>query len=101
MIDRQASVMRSEMREPQAALYAAGSKAGESPIRLDQELRSRPVKYGNVARNVALLVDPPRAPKPDIQYFSLNIQFAPENSKATNSDLVYTGSALSSGSRLV
>ena len=31
------------------------------------------VKYGNVARNVALSVDPPRATKPNTQFFSVEL----------------------------
>src|SRR5436853_906021 len=32
---------------------------------------SAALKYGSIARNVAMLVDPPRTAKPDIRYFSV------------------------------
>jgi integrase len=58
------------------------------------------VKYGNVARNVALLVDPPRAPKPEIQYFS--VEQARAFLAVANDDRLYAlfATVLSLGLRL-
>jgi integrase len=55
---------------------------------------------GTVARNVALLVDPPRAPKPDIQYFS--VEQAREFLAVANDDRLYAlfATVLSLGLRL-
>ncbi len=58
------------------------------------------VKYGNVGRNVALRVDPPRAPKPEIRYFS--VEQARAFLEAAKNDRLYAlyATVLSLGLRL-
>lgn len=58
------------------------------------------VKYGNVPRNVATLVDPPVAPKPNIRYF--NVEQARTFLEAAKSDRLYAlmATVLSLGLRL-
>jgi integrase len=58
------------------------------------------VKYGNVSRNVAARVDPPRAPKPNIRYF--NVEQAREFPRAAKGDRLYAlfATVLSLGLRL-
>jgi integrase len=58
------------------------------------------VKYGNISRNVAARVDPPRAPKPDIRYFT--VEQAREFLSAAKGDRLYAlfATVLSLGLRL-